>query len=79
MTQSATRPYELSLRTLLLGAVFIITFIVAIFVDMAGVLQYFNLVSGLPQTTLETGAAITAATIVPLLITGMSISIDAHK
>ena len=79
MTQSAPRPHELSLRTLLLGAVFIITFIVAIFVDMAGVLQYFNLVSGLPQTTLETGAAITAATIVPLLMTGMSISIDGYK
>lgn len=79
MTQSAIKRRELSLRTLLLGAVFIITFIVAIFIDLAGVLQYFNLVSGLPQTTLETGAAITAATIVPLLMTGMSISIDGYK
>ncbi len=64
---------------MLLGAVFIVAFIVAIFIDLAGLLQYFNLVSGLPPTTLEMGAAITAATVVPLLVMGMSISSDGNK
>jgi nitric oxide reductase large subunit len=62
-----------------LGAVFIIAVVVAIFTDVAGMLQYFNLVSGLPSTTLEIGAAMTAATVVPLLLMGMSISTDGNK
>ena len=79
MTQSAIVRREFSLRSMLLGAVFIVAFIVAIFIDLAGLLQYFNLVSGLPPTTLEIGAAITAATVVPLLMMGMSISTDGNK
>lgn len=73
------KPHELSLRSLLLGAVFIIALVVTVFIDLAGLLQYFGLVSGLPQTTLETGAAITTATVVPLLVMGMSISADGNK
>jgi hypothetical protein len=64
---------------MLLGAVFIVALVVAIFIDLAGLLQYCNLVSGLPPTTLEIGAAITAATVVPLLVMGMSISTDRNK
>ena len=79
MTQSAIKRREFSVRSMLLGAVFIVAFIVAIFIDLAGLLQYFNLVSGLPTTTLEIGAAITAATVVPLLLMGMSISTDGNK
>lgn len=73
------KPHKLSLRSLLLGAVFIIALVVTVFIDLAGLLQYFGLVSGLPQTTLETGAAITTATAVPLLVMGMSISADGNK
>ena len=72
-------PHEFSLRSLLLGAVFIIALVVTVFIDLAGLLQYFGLVSGLPPTTLETGAAITTATAVPLLVMGMSISADGNK
>jgi hypothetical protein len=79
MTQPAIKRREFSLRSMLLGAVFIVTFIVAIFIDLAALLQYFNLVSWLPPTTLEMGAAITAATVVPLLVMGMSISADGNK
>jgi len=64
---------------MLLGAVFIVALVVAIFIDLAGLMQYFNLVSGLPQTTLEMGAAITAVIVVPLLVMGMSISADGNK
>ena len=70
---------EFSLRSMLLGAVFIVGLVVAIFIDLAGVLQYFNLVSVLPSTTLEIGAAITTATAVPFLALGMSISADRNK
>ena len=79
MTQSAIKLRELSLPSMLLGAVFIVALVVAVFIDLAGVLQYFNLVSGLPPTTLEIGAAITAATVVPLLAMGMSISAMGNK
>ena len=79
MTESAIKHREFSLRSMLLGAIFIVAFIVAIFIDLAGLLRYFNLVSGLPPTTSEIGAAITAATIVPLLLMGMSISADQNK
>jgi hypothetical protein len=59
-----------------LGALFIIAFVVAIFVDLDGVLQYFNLVRGSPLTTLEMGAIITSASAVAFLAMGMSISAD---
>ena len=81
MTQSAIKRREFSLRSrsMLFGAVFIVALIVAIFIDLAGVLQYFNLVSGVPSSTLAIGAAITAATVVPLLAMGMSMSADRNK
>ena len=60
----------------LLGALFIIAFVVAIFVDLDGVLQYFKLVRGSPLTTLEMGAIITSASAVAFLAMGMSISAD---
>jgi hypothetical protein len=70
---------EFNLRSLLLTALFVIGFVVAVFVDMAGVLQYFDIVSGASQTTLVMGAAITATIIVPFLAMGMSISVDRTK
>jgi hypothetical protein len=76
VTQSTIKRREFSVRSMLLVAVLIITFVVAVFVDLAGFAQYIGLVSGLPSTILEIGAAITAATIFPLLLMGMSISLD---
>jgi len=70
---------EFSLRSLLLTALFVIGFVVAVFVDLAGVLQYFDIVSGAAQTTLVMGAAITATIVVPFLAMGMSISVDRTK
>lgn len=71
---------EFSVHSVLLLALFIFVFVAAVLVDLAGLLQYAGLVSGLPFTVLETGAAITAASIFPFLAMGMSISGDLnHK
>jgi hypothetical protein len=71
VTQFTRMRHEFSVLSMLLGAVFIITFVVAIFIDLAGFLQYVG-----P----EIGAVITAATIFPFLAMGLSISADLnHK
>ena len=79
MTRSAIKPHEFSHQSLLLAAVFIVALVIAFIIILAVVLQYFGLVSGLPPTTLEIGAAITTATVVPFLLMGMSISADMHR
>ena len=79
MTQSAIKRREFSPRSMLFGAVFIVALGAAIIIDLAGVLQYFGLFSGLPPTTSEIGAAITTATVVPFLLMGMSISADMNR
>jgi hypothetical protein len=78
MTQSTIKRREFSLRSMLFGAVFIVALVVAFIIVLAEV-QYFGLVSGLPPTTLEIGAAITTATVVPFLLMGMSISADMNR
>jgi hypothetical protein len=70
---------EFSRRTVLLGGLFIITLVVAIFVDLDGLLEYFKLVTGSAFTTVETGAVITLASAVPFLGMGMSISADIYR
>jgi hypothetical protein len=71
---------EFSLRSMLFGAVFAIMLVVAIVVDLAALLQFSGLVSGLPQNILVIGGSLTALTILPLLVMGMSISVDVnHK
>jgi hypothetical protein len=71
---------EFGPRSLLFGAVFTIMLVVAIVVDLAALLQFSGLVSGLPQNVLEIGGILTALTIFPLLVMGMSISVDLnHK
>ena len=67
---------KVTVQSMLLIAIFKIIFVAAVFVDLAGLLQYSGLVSGLPSTILEIGAAMTAAIIFPLLAMGMSISVD---
>ena len=68
--------HEFTVQSKILIAVFTITFVAAVFVDLAGLLQYSGLVSGLPRTILEIGATITAVLSFPLLAMGMSISVD---
>jgi hypothetical protein len=71
---------EFSLRSMLFGAVFIIMLVVAVIVDLAGLLQFSGFVSGLPHEILETGGILTGLTMIPLLVMGMSISVDLnHK
>jgi len=54
--------------------------VVAIVVDLAALLQFSGLVSRLPHNILEIGGSLTALTILPLLVMGMSISVDLnHK
>ena len=71
---------ELSKQSTLLIAIFAVVFALAILIDVAALLQYFGLVSGLPLRVLEIGSSATALTIVPLVVMGMSISSDLnHK
>jgi len=61
---------------MLFGAVFVIMLAAAIIVDLAALLQFSGLISGLPLNILEIGGILTALTIFPLLVMGMSISVD---
>jgi hypothetical protein len=70
---------EFSRRTVLSGGLFISTLVVAVFVDLDGLLEYFKLVTGSAFTTVETGAVITLASAVPFLAMGMSISADTRR
>ena len=70
---------EFSLRTMLLGALFIATLGVASYVDLTGLLEYFKVVKGAAAMTLETGATISAGCAVPFLAMGMSIAADGYR
>jgi len=70
---------ELSRQSTLLIAIFAVIFAVAVALDLAALLQYMGLVSGLPARILEIGATATAVTIVPLVVMGMSISNDLNR
>ena len=70
---------------MLFSAVFTIMLVAAVIVDLAALLQFSGLISGLPANILKTsileiGGILTALTIFPLLVMGMSISVDLnHK
>jgi len=68
--------HEFSPRSMLFSAVFVIMLAAAIIVDLAALLQLSGLISGLPLNILEIGGILTALTIFPLLVMGMSISVD---
>jgi hypothetical protein len=68
--------HGLSARSMLIGAIFMVTLIAAVCVDVDALLEYFNLVGGSPADALELGAIITAAAGLPFLATGFSISDD---
>jgi hypothetical protein len=79
MLHSIINRREFGVQSVVTGAIFIATLAVAILVDLAGLLQYSGLISGLPATILETGAAISAISIFPLLAMGMFISSDLNR
>jgi hypothetical protein len=60
---------------MLLGAVFIVTFVVGIFFGSDGLLEYFKVIAGAPTATLEAGAVLILASAIPFL--GMGMAIDA--
>ena len=68
--------HRFSRRSVLLISLFVIAFTAAVVVDLAALLEALNLVKGSWQETLQIGAVTSAATAVPLLAMGMSISID---
>jgi len=76
-----TAPHsEFSLRSMLFGAVFIIMFVAAVIIDLAALLRFSGLVNGLPANILEMAGVLTGLTIFPLLVMGMSVSVDLnHK
>ena len=67
---------EFSRRTLALGALFIVTAAVAVFVDLDAVMHYFRIIGRMSPITLETGAIISLASAIPFLAMGMSIAKD---
>jgi hypothetical protein len=64
---------------MLFSAVFVIMLAAAIIVDLAALLQFSGLISGLSQNVLQIGGILTALTIFPLLVMGMSISMDLNR
>jgi ABC-type proline/glycine betaine transport system permease subunit len=67
---------EFSRKSVIVAAVFSVTLGVAVLADAAAVLAYHNFMRSLPGVSLEMGAIITAACIIPLLAMGMSIAED---
>jgi len=55
-------------------------FVAAVIIDLAALLQFSGLVNGLPANILEMAGVLTGLTIFPLLVMGMSVSVDLnHK
>ena len=70
---------KFSLRSLAFGALFIIALVAAAFIDVAGVLEYWKVISGPSNSTLELGAVLTVASIAPLLAMGFSVSAELER
>lgn len=71
--------HEFSHRSVLFGVLFMIAFVAAIFAELAAMLQYFNLVRGNSLAALQVGAITLAASMVPFLLMGLSISVDSRN
>ena len=70
---------DFSPQSTLLAGIFAVTFVAAVLIDLAALLQYAGLIGGLPLQILEIGGIVTALSIFPLIITGLSISNDLNK
>lgn len=70
------RRHGYSRQSLLLGAVFVVTLAAAVLIDADALLEYFRIIGGSANSTLELGGIVTAAAILPLVAMGMSIADD---
>ena len=73
---TASKPMHWSIRTILIGAVFVIMLAGAAVIDVDAVIQYFTAASGSPPMILEYGSVITGLTAAPFLAMGLSIGED---
>jgi len=71
--------HEFSRRSLLWGALFILAIVVGTFVDVDALLDYLKVLHGSASETVEFGAVLFAASAVPFLAMGMSISADSRR
>ena len=72
--------HEFSAQSMVLAAIFAAVLAAAVLIDLAGLLQFAGLISGLPARIEEIGGALTAIAIFPLIAMGLSISHDLnHK
>lgn len=78
-SQFSTLIREFSRRTVIFGGVCVLTFVVASFVDIDALLEYFRVIKGATASTLEDAAMISMVCAVPFLATGMSISADSYE
>ncbi len=73
---TASRPLQLSIRTILIGAIFVIMLAGSTVIDADAVIQYFSAAGGTPPAILEYGSIITGLTAAPFLAMGLSIGED---
>jgi hypothetical protein len=70
---------DFSAQSTLLIGIFAVVFAAAVVIDLAALLQFAGLVGGLPLHILEIAGSLTALTILPLLVMGLSISSDLNR
>jgi hypothetical protein len=70
---------DFSGQSVLLIGIFAVVFAVTVVIDLAALLQFAGIVSGLPLHILEIAGSLTALTIFPLLVMGLSISSDLNR
>jgi len=79
LRQSLLMHADFSAQSRLLIGIFVVVFVAAVVIDLAALLQFAGLISGLPAAILEIGGSITGAAIFPLIVMGLSISHDLNR
>ena len=74
-----TRFHGFSAQSLLFSGVFVIALVAAASIDLAGVLEYFKVISGSSNSTMEWGAIITTGAGAPFLAMGFSVAADMKR
>lgn len=73
MTGLAKVHEQFGYQSTILGAAFVVIFMLGIFFGSDGLLEYFRVISGRPTITLETGAILMLASAIPFLGMGMAV------
>ncbi len=71
--------HEFSTQSMVLAAIFAAVLAAAVLIDIAALLQFAGLISGLPASIQEIGGAVTAIAIFPLIAMGLSIAHDLNR